>query len=156
MLSTFDTAVNCAQQKRQCHLAGLPDRWHGDMSHWHMKPWDWEMYHWTPGPVVRYLHKSIKSITTFNGETIPLAEQWVHTMPLAFLLCTVHHSNIKSWEQDNLRSGYKKTYHALWKNLNRNECIQIWNEFIPEVFSTIFRNMYQEWIHSGLEWMHSA
>ena len=67
------------------------------------------------------------------------------------------HRSITSWEHyDNLRSGYKKTYHALWKNLNRYECIPIWNEFIPELFSTIFHNFYLEWIHSGLEWIHSA
>ena len=109
--------------------------------------------HWKPGPVVRYLHKSInKSITTFNGETIPLTEQWVHTMPLAFLFQFTEVSKVES----KVRSGYKKTYHALWKNLNRYECIPIWNEFIPELFSTIFHNFYLEWIHSGLEWIHSA
>ena len=53
--------------------------------------------HWTPGPVVRYLHKSInKSITTFNGETIPLTEQWVHTMPPAFLFKFTEVSKVES------------------------------------------------------------
>ena len=37
--------------------------------------------------------------------------------PLAFLLCTVHSSTMKK---------------------NRNEFIPIWNEFIPDLISTIF------------------
>ena len=67
-----------------------------------------------------------------------VAEQCRHTMALAFLCA--------QFTEVNLRSGYKKTYHALWKNLNRNKCIPIWNEFIPELFSTIFHNFYLEWI----------
>ena len=30
------------------------------------------LYQGTPGPLVRYLHKSIKSITNFDAHTIPI------------------------------------------------------------------------------------
>jgi hypothetical protein len=94
MYKLLGGAWRCVRYQKMC------SRWH--LAWYHHLAWldivaHCALCHWKPGPVVWYLHKSInKSITTFNGETIRLTEQWVHTTPLAFLVQFTEVSQVES------------------------------------------------------------
>ena len=91
-----------------------------------------------PTPATQVFHKNIKAATSSSGRTREPQKKCGLSFSIHRRFCRAQFTV------------------ALWKKINRNEFIPIWNEFIPDLISTIFHNFYLEWIHSGSEWIHSA
>ena len=135
--------VNCAWQKRQWHVCphcsatcSLQLNWSlvtGDRGHWDKSLWHMQ---------TQYHHNIYTN----------LAQNFVDTFIKYYLLSIIYTLYAAGAQRDCV-----KWHGATYINrYSRNEFIPIWNEFIPDLISTIFHNFYLEWIHSGSEWIHSA